>query len=353
VQLVSSAGKLTLKNVLQYQNLSVTSGPVPNTGFAGLEVEFTGEAFSKPGDFGVTVGGFAAQITAVDGLAGTATAILPAGPPDSVALDVLVSSANGSQLLPDAMSYLPLVVAAVSPDSGKQTSGVFIANPSLPYQGEPAAEIQITALLAGGNLPPDPVVSFGNDTVGFRTAAVKSVVGDVITVFLPAFLLGDETDVDVRVTAGGETGNLANGFTYLASDFRELGDYAQAGFGTEPHKAMMAGEFEPDGEVLLLMGVWPPQMQLAVMCFGFGLEDPPVPLKGGPFGIDLAQPFYVFFFPFPGLPAASVYQKMPAFIDPAADGVPLYLQVVTREASGPVSQWGFSNVLEMTVRASP
>jgi len=82
---------------------------------------------------------------------------------------------------------------------------------------------------------------------------------------------------------------------------------------------------------------------------GFGLVDPAPHLKGGPFPISTLLPFQLVYLPFPGLTSISISQAMPAVIDPASDGVSLYLQLLTKEKSGPVTKWGFSNVLQMTI----
>jgi len=352
VTLQTAGGDVTYDDLLQLVPLAVLSGPSPSSGFAGSSVSFTGNAFSSVADTMVTVGGFQAMVTACDGLAGTLDITLPLGPPGEFQLDVVVSNSNGSVTLPDALQYLPFVVDSVIPTTGPQDSGVFSAG-TLPYPGQPAVPVQIEIVSTIGPVPADPLVEFGSEALGWRTATVTDVTNDVITCELPAFLLGLQTAVDVRITFSGDTGVLAGGFTYLESDFRELSQYAQAGFGAVPPSALMAGQFTNGGSVLFQLSDMPPQMELAALFLGLALVDPAPTFKGGPFPINTGLPFFVFFFPFPGLPSLSVSQVMPTNIDPLSDGFSLYIHVLTREKSGQVTDFGFSNVLQMTIDLTP
>jgi hypothetical protein len=263
-----------------------------------------------------------------------------------VPLDLKVSNSNGSKTLSGAIQYLPIAVQSITPSSGLQYSGVFAAG-AVPYEGEPPTPVQITVGSSIGPPPPTVLVEFGTAALGYRTAHVTGVAGNVISAEVPTFLLGPETTVDVRVTFGGETGFLTNGFTYLKSDFEELNQYAQAGYGAKPPRALMAGQFTNGGSVLFLADQIAPQTQTTILFLGLGLKDPPSTVHGGPFPIDIGLPFFVFFLP--PLPSVSISKAMPTNIDPSSDGFPLYIHVLTKEKSGGVVKWGFSNVLQMTI----
>jgi hypothetical protein len=350
VSLDTPAGDTTLKDVLQLQPLVIKTGPSPTAGFPGSTVSFTGTGFSNVGDTTVTVGGSVATVTAVDGLLGTMTVGLPSGPPANTPLDVITTNANGSVTQTGVLQYLPLVVQNLSPNSGLQYSGVFSAG-ATPYPGEPPTVVQITVVSTVGAVPPNPLVEFGTAALGFRTAKVTGVAGSVITCEVPPFLIGPQTPVDVRVTFNSATGIETGGFTYLKSDFHELDQYAQAGFGTLPPRAFMAGHFVNAGQVLLQLDQLAPQMQLSVVVIGLGLKNPPPTVHGGPFPIDVGLPYFLVFFPFPGQSKIAISQAMPTNIDAGSIGVSLYLHVLCKEKSGPTTKYGFSNVLQMTIGA--
>ena len=346
ISLDTSAGDVTYKDLLQFVQLALTGGPTPSSGSPGASIALTGQAFSTVPDTSITVGGFPASVTAVDGLAGTLSFALPVGPLFGVPLDVKVSNSNGSKTLAGALSYLPIAVESITPNSGQQYSGVFSPT-SLPYAGEPPTPVQITVGSSIGPPPADVLVEFGTAALGYRTAHVTGVAGNVISAEVPAFLLGPQTLVDVRVTYGGETGFLTNGFTYLKSDFKELNQYAQPGYGAKPPRALMAGQFTNGASVLFQADQIAPQTQTTILFLGLDLVDPPAIIHGGPFPIDVGLPFFAFFLP--PLPTVSISQAMPTNIDPSSDGVALYIHVVTKEKSGGVVKWGFSNVLQMTI----
>jgi len=287
-------------------------------------------------------------VDAVDGLAGTMTITLPNGPPGNTPLDVVISNANGSKTLTGLLQYLPIIVQTVNPSSGLQYSGVFKAGAS-PYEGQAPVPVDITVVSTVGAVPPNPVVEFGTAALGFRTAKVTAVNGSVISAEVPPFLLGPQTAVDVRVTFNAATGIETAGFTYLASDFKELNQYAQAAFGAKPPRTLMAGQFKNAGNVLFQVDQIPPQMQLTAMVLGLALKNPAPSVKGGPFPIDTGLPFFLFLFPFPGQSSFAISQAMPTNIDPSAIGVSMYIHVLTKEKSGPTTKWGFSNVLQMTI----
>jgi FG-GAP repeat len=346
VAVETPSGDITYENQLQFVQLAVTTGPTPGTGFPGSPVSFTGTGFSTAPDTTVTVGGFPATVSLVDGVAGTMTITLPSGPLLGVAHDVVISNSNGSKTLNDVLQYLPISVQSVTPSSGQQFAGVFVPG-KLPYAGEPALPVQITVGSSIGPPPITTVVEFGTAALGFHKATVTGVVGDVITAELPPWLLGPQTVVDVRVTFGGETSSLANGFTYLESDFQQLDQYAQAGLAALPPRALMAGQFTNGGQVLFRADQIAPQSQVVALVLGLQLATPAPTVKGGPFPIDIGLPFFVFFLP--PLPSVSISQNMPTNIDPSSDGFPMFIHVLTKEKSGGVTEWGFSNVLQMTI----
>jgi hypothetical protein len=342
------AGDALYKDKLQLQALAISTGPTPSSGFAGSTANFTGLGFSTVGDTTVTVGGFVATVTAVNGLTGTMTIALPGGPPGETPLDVVITNSNGSKTLSGALVYAPIVVDSVSPSSGPQFSGVFKSG-ALPYAGQPATSVQIGVISTVGAVPADPLVEFGTVALGYRTANVTAVNGSVITCEVPPFLLGPQTAVDIKVSFSASTGTEVGGYTYLASDFKELGQYAQAGFGAKPPRTLMAGQFKAGGQILFQVDQIPPQMQLTALVLGFALKNPAPSVHGGPFPIDVALPFDIFLFPFPGQSSFAISQAMPGTLDPGAIGLSLYLHSLTKEKSGPTTKWGFSNVLQMTI----
>lgn len=341
-------GDVTYLNQLQLQPLVIGTGPSPTSGFAGSQVSFTGTGFSNVGDTTVKVAGVLAAVDSVDGLAGTMTITLPNGPPGATPLDIQISNANGDQTLNDVLQYLPIIVQTVNPASGPQTSGVFKAGAS-PYEGQPAVSVDVTVVSTVGAVPPNPLVEFGTAALGYRIANVTAVNGSVITCEVPPFLLGPETVVDVRVTFNASTGFETGGFTYLASDFKELGQYAQAGFGAKPPRTLMAGEFKNGGQILFQADQIAPQVQLTAVVLGFSLTNPAPTVHGVPFPISLVPAFTVVVFPFPGLTSFAVSQAMPTNIDPSSVGLSLYLHALCKEKSGPTTKWSSSNVLQMTI----
>jgi len=355
VSLNTASGDITYKNVLQYSLLSIAAGPSPSSGFADTFVSFAGAGFSTVADTSVVIRDgallFPATVTAVDGVAGTMTVKLPAGPQGDAPLDVLITNSNGSVTLTGGLTYLSLVVGAVAPPQGPQTSGVFVSG-TMPYEGQPAMPVTVVVTPAAGPVPPDLVLEFGTPALGYRKATITGIVGNTVSALLPPFLLGSQTVVDVRATGAGDVGVNAGSFTYLASDFQEFPQYAKAGFGATPPIALMAGEFKSAGNVLLQMAKWPPQNQVAILFVGIGLVDPPLAIKGGLFPINTGLPYFSFYFPFPGLPSAAIAMTLPA-LDPAAEGFPIYMHVLTKEVQGSQVLFGFSNLLSATINNLP
>jgi hypothetical protein len=356
ITILGASGDLTLANVLQYTPLAITGGPTPSSGFPGTSIQLTGQAFSTVADTTVAVKSgaqsFPASIVALDGIAGTMTVQLPFGPPGDTPLDLVVTNSNGTATKTGVLTYLGLVVGAVNPVQGPQTSGVFTAGIQ-PWEGQPAVPLTLTVTPAGGSLPGDLAVEFGTPALGYRTATVTGINGTTVSLLLPAFLLGPQnTLVDIRVTGGGNIGSAPGAFTYLASDFNESAQFAKNGYGATPPRTLMAGEFKGGGEVLLQLSNWPPQTQVAILFLGLDVVNPPLNVKGGQFPINLGLPFFSFYFPFPGLPGLSIGMEMPA-MDPSTEGFPLYMQVITKESQSGAVKFGFSNLLKATINSIP
>jgi hypothetical protein len=347
----SSNGDQALPDALQYQALAIASGPAPPSGYEGSTVDFTGSAFSTPADTLVTVEGFPATVTALDALAGTMTVELPDGPPGAVPLDVVVTNSNGSVAIPDSLAYLPVVVGEVTPTSGPQTAGIHVPG-ATPFEGTPPFSVAVDVDIAGSDTvdPEDIIVEFGTDVLGFREATIEAVVGSIVTVSLPYFLLGPTdtiVDVRVRLTGSDDSGVHEDVFTYLASDFTELPGFAKPGLGPDPPTAAMAGQMEASGDVLLLMNNLGGIDNLATfLLFSTGLAMPPIPAAGGLIGVDY-MPQFVFMLP-GGSAFLFVSDTLPDTIDPAVDGMSVYIQVITRESDGVVTEYGFTDVLQLT-----
>lgn len=351
VLVTSGVGSAQLSNALQYTALSVSTGPSPPIGFVGLPVVFSGQAFSTQNDTEVSVGGFPATVSAVDGLVGSMTIVLPSGPPSNVPLDITIENSNGFVTLPGSIIYRPIVVNSVLPTQGPQTSGIFEAG-AVPFEGQPAVSIAVNVQLAGGEpLPPgDIAIEFGTAALGYKAGLDPQITGSTVTVNLPPFLLGPQnTPVDVRARriSTGDVGVLPLAFTYLASDFTELRQFASPGLGPDAPTTLMAGNFTNGGNVLLLMNGWKGSQSLnEVLFISTSLAQPAIPVKGGLLGVT-PMPQFVVFLP-GGLSKLAIPSAMPTDIPPAADGLSLYAQVITKENSGGAA-FGFSNVLVMTI----
>ncbi|HZL98740.1 MAG TPA: hypothetical protein VFD43_00680, partial [Planctomycetota bacterium] len=208
-----------------------------------------------------------------------------------------------------------------------------------------------TVLLQGGPpAPGDLVIEFGTESLGYKPGLDPQIAGSTVTVLLPTFLLGPQdvvVDVRARLLSSGEIGVLPQAFTYLESDYTELGQFGSPGLGPGAPASLMAGEFTNGGEVLLLMTGWQGPQSLSEWLFvGFELADPPLAVLGGLLGVEPVPQFVI---QLPGGTAQlHISQAMPTDIPASADGVSLYLQVITQESGGGIV-YGFSNVLQMTI----
>jgi hypothetical protein len=164
----------------------------PNSGSTagGTAVTITGTNFAAGAT--VTFGGTATtNVIAVNGT--TITATTPAGSAGAVTVTVTVSGQSGS--LTSGFTYVTSLagsptVAGVSPNSGSTAGGTAVT-------------------ITGTNFAAGATATFGG------TAATKAVVvsGTQITATTPA---GSAGAVTVTVTVGGQTGSLANAFTYAS-----------------------------------------------------------------------------------------------------------------------------------------
>ena len=164
----------------------------PNSGSTagGTAVTITGTNFAAGAT--VTFGGTATtNVIAVNST--TITATTPAGSAGAVTVTVTVSGQSGS--LTSGFTYVTSLagsptVAGVSPNSGSTAGGTAVT-------------------ITGTNFAVGATATFGG------TAATKAVVvsGTQITATTPA---GSAGAVTVTVTVGGQTGSLANAFTYAS-----------------------------------------------------------------------------------------------------------------------------------------
>ena len=164
----------------------------PNSGSTagGTAVTITGTNFAAGAT--VTFGGTATtNVIAVNST--TITATTPAGSAGAVTVTVTVSGQSGS--LTSGFTYVTSLagsptVAGVSPNSGSTAGGTAVT-------------------ITGTNFAAGATATFGG------TAATKAVVvsGTQITATTPA---GSAGAVTVTVTVGGQTGSLANAFTYAS-----------------------------------------------------------------------------------------------------------------------------------------
>ncbi|HEY1221700.1 MAG TPA: IPT/TIG domain-containing protein [Bryobacteraceae bacterium] len=165
------------------------SGVSPNSGptAGGTAVTITGTNFAAGAT--VTFGGTAAtNVVVVSGTQITATA--PAGSAGAVTVTVTVSGQSGS--LASGFTYAGgPTVSGVSPNIGPTAGGTAVT-------------------ITGTNFAAGATVTFGG------TAATNVVVvsGTQITATTPAGIAGAVT---VMVTVNGQSGSLANGFTYAGS----------------------------------------------------------------------------------------------------------------------------------------
>jgi hypothetical protein len=192
-----SAGAVTVTVTVNGQSGSLANGftyiapptvssvsPSSGTTLGGTAVTITGTNFAAgaTASFG---GAAATNVVVVNST--TITATTPAGSAGAVTVTVTVNGQNGS--LTNGYTYVVVpTITSVSPNNGPPAGGTAVT-------------------ITGTNFAAGATVTFGG------TAATNVVVvnGTTITATTPAHASGAVT---VTVTVNGQSGNLANGFTY-------------------------------------------------------------------------------------------------------------------------------------------
>ena len=179
----------SLASAFTYVLPPTVTGVSPNSGstVGGTAVTITGTNFVT----GATVKFGATAATNVVVVSATQiTATTPAGSAGAVTVTVTVSGQSGS--LATGFTYVVVpTVSSVSPNSGPAAGGTAVS-------------------ITGTNFAAGATVTFGS------TAATNVVVvnGTTITATTPA---GSAGAVTVTVTVNGQSGSLANGFTYVVA----------------------------------------------------------------------------------------------------------------------------------------
>ena len=177
-----------LANGFTYVSPPTVTSVTPNTGTTagGTSVTITGTNFATGAT--VTFGSAAAtNVTVVNGT--TVTATTPAGSVGAVAVTVTVKGVSGS--LANAFTYAVLpTVTSVSPSTGTTAGGTSVT-------------------IAGTNFAAGATVTFG-------TNAATNVVVVSSTSIMATTPAGSAGVVGVTVMVNGQSGTLANGFTYVA-----------------------------------------------------------------------------------------------------------------------------------------
>ena len=179
--------------VMQMVTFAAVTGPVPTvssvspnggTTAGGTAVTITGTNFASGAT--VTFGsGAATNVVVVNGT--TITATTPAGSAGAVTVTVTVGGQSGS--LASGFTYVaPPTVSSVSPNSGTTAGGTAVT-------------------ITGTNFASGATVTFGSASA----TNVVVVSGTTITATTPA---GSAGAVTVTVTVSGQSGSLANGYTY-------------------------------------------------------------------------------------------------------------------------------------------
>jgi len=263
--------------------------------------------------------------------------------------DVQFSGSNGGQTLVDAVSYRPFLLVDFTPKNGRQDSGILHPPaPQLSYEGQPPIPITFDLVTETGAITPDTTVSFGNDTIGFKTALTTSMIGETMVVELPDFLLGpQDVVVDVRIENAADSQTFPDAFTYDASDWREDTSTEHANFGSAP-ECLMAGEFVVGKRSLLLIRNFPkPETNFGYLFIGLDLLDPFAPVMGG---FLAPTPDLVAFLPLNlvSILGFEILHKPELALVP--DGTEVYAQVITQESDGVSTVFSHSSLLICTVR---
>jgi len=196
VTIVNENGGATLQNAFLFLDELTTGTLVPESAPAsgGMLVTISGEGFnsSTAGVTSVTFDGVPATGVSIqsDGLL---TCQIPAGTPGAV-VDVVVSNANGTALLPSAFRYHSLpAILSLSPSAGTSAGGTTVQlhghGFSIDSAGPPAVSF--------GGTPALSVSVLGDDSVLCETPAGTPL-----------------SSVDVTLTNANGSTTLLDGFTY-------------------------------------------------------------------------------------------------------------------------------------------
>jgi len=202
---VTNPGALTgsLTNGFTYVVIPTVSGVSPNTGpvGGGTAVTITGTNFASGATvmFGTQA---AAGVTVTNST--TITATTPAGSVGAVTVTVTVAGQSGS--LASGFTYVATpTVSGVSPSSGSTSGGTGVT-------------ITGTNFVAGA-------------TVKFGTATATNVTVTNSTTMTATTPAGSAGAVSVTVTVGGQSGSLANAFTYTVVISSTI-SYVQGNYAT-------------------------------------------------------------------------------------------------------------------------
>jgi len=180
----SQSGSLANGFTYTVQPTVTTVSPNSGSTSGGTAVTITGTNFAS----GATVNfgsNAATNVSVVNGT--TITATTPAGSAGAANVTVTVAGQSGS--LASGFTYVaPPTVTSVSPSSGSTSGGTSVT-------------------IIGTNFASGATVSFGSNAA----TNVSVVNGTTITATTPA---GTAGAVTVTVTVGGQSGSVANGFTY-------------------------------------------------------------------------------------------------------------------------------------------
>lgn len=356
LEIDSALGVSVSEDVLTFLELDVTSGPTPAKGLPGQTIAFGGVAFNDTlvmglPDTEVFIDGFPMTVSSVDVGAGTMNVLLGEGPALDTPLDILIRNSNGEVELEDAFTYKTVMITDVSPTSGSAESGIIDTNIPTGFKGVPVVEVELT--LDSSILPPADLSVELRVADGEFEEIPFTLAGDTVTIDMPSALAGDvEQLVDFRVTDTTGTDTAEDAFTYGVSDYEERPEYAGGGFGPTPPRIRMAGSFSPATQVVTLIETSSTVIMGAFIFVSLDELVPPQPLGNGSgalVGFDPGSPFFsVFLGAIPAGPF-GIQTNIQMGIDPASDGVPLFLQLATVENDGSGERMALSNLLIATI----
>lgn len=353
IEVSSPLGLATLPNAFSFQAFTLTGPPSPDLVVPDVTVDLTAQAVAPLGFVSVTVGGQSATVESADPVSGSIRFVAPGGLAASPGYDVVVSTPNGDDTLVASLEYAPFALLSVTPDSGSQESGISIpeGTPGFPETGVQPVEIVLDVPVTGApELSGAATVEFGSVSLGFREGEVLDIDGSSVTVVVPEFLLGPQAvPVDLRITDGADVVVFEDAFTYEPSDYRLILDpvVEAPGLGANPPEMRLSGGFVPGGKQLVLLRELAPETNFVAIFIGVAEPAMPIPFKGGLLGVQFF-PNAILGFPLGGPPEVALKGSLDGGFGPA--GVKIYMQLVTRENAGMIEAFGFSQVLEATLR---